>query len=174
MGKKQDSFVEYVQDLLGDVGPIQSRRMFGGYGVYFRGRMFALIAYDQLYMKVDPHLQAEYEDAGSEPFVYESPGRKPIQMSYWRMPEDAMEQPVLAAEWARKSIEAAARAAAQKKPRSLKKKPAGKKATKKAPSRKKGAPPGPDHGDKKSGKKASGKKKSGSKKGGRKKPRTTG
>ncbi|MCB1170347.1 MAG: TfoX/Sxy family protein, partial [Leptospiraceae bacterium] len=126
----QDGFVDYVEDLFSGLGQISARKMFGGYGIYQRQRMFGLIAYDRLYMKVDDALIPEFQKEGSEPFVYESPGRKPVQMSYWSLPEDALESPALAQQWALKSLEAAVRSATKTKAR--KSQPVvGKKASKK-------------------------------------------
>ena len=112
MKNTRSEFVVFVEDLFSDLGPgLRTRAMFGGHGVYFRDQMFALIAYDQLYMKVDAVLLEDYKAAGSEPFVYESPGRKPIQMSYWSLPEEALENPSLALEWAQRSLAAAKKTA---------------------------------------------------------------
>ena len=110
MTRTPDPFVTFIEDLFRDLGTIQCKSMFGGYGVYFRGRMFALIADDRLYMKTDASLAQEYEEQGSEPFIIRG-DRKPIQMSYWSLPEDALEQPELAIQWANKSLAAAVRAA---------------------------------------------------------------
>ncbi|HBS06065.1 MAG TPA: competence protein TfoX [Leptospiraceae bacterium] len=125
MQRSSDPFVTFVEDLFRELGPVQCRAMFGGYGVYFRGRMFALIAEDRLYMKTDADLARDYEDSGSEPFVYHT-DRKAIQMSYWSMPEDALEQPALARRWADRSLEVAAKAAKKKAGRTSKKSKASK------------------------------------------------
>ena len=129
--ESQDSFVEYVEDLFSGLGQVSARKMFGGYGIYQRQRMFALIAYDRLYMKVDDVLIPEYEREGSEPFIYESEGRKPIQMSYWSIPEDAMDSHAMPQQWALKSVEAAIRSASKKNPAKKSKATASKKTTKK-------------------------------------------
>ena len=120
MKENPNSFATFVEDLFSDLGTVQCRSMFGGYGVYFRGRMFALIADDRLYMKVDTSLKEEYKSAGCEPFIYHS-SRKPIQMSYWSLPEEALEQPALAVHWAQKSLKAAASAAKKSVKKSAKK-----------------------------------------------------
>ena len=75
--KKDRSFHDYViQDRLGKIPGITSRAMFGGWGVYKDGIIFAIIDDDQLYFKVDDQLQPEFEQLGSSPFVYSpSPGK---------------------------------------------------------------------------------------------------
>jgi DNA transformation protein len=62
---------EYLAYLLELLAPLHatSRAMFGGFGIYRNGLMFALVADDQLYAKVDASNKADYEEAGSQPFT---------------------------------------------------------------------------------------------------------
>jgi DNA transformation protein len=46
-------FREFIRDQLGQFGPVSIRNMFGGAGIYRDGLMFALIANEVLYLKVD-------------------------------------------------------------------------------------------------------------------------
>jgi DNA transformation protein len=88
--------------------------MFGGHLVFSRGLSVGLIADDRLYLKVDDVTRAEFQAAGSEPFVY--PSRNgPMEMSFWALPEEAADDPDMAAKWARLAVEAATRATAAKK-----------------------------------------------------------
>ena len=73
-------FVDNVLDLLGAWGGVAARKMFGGYGLYRQGLMFALVADDVLYFKVDDQNRAEFTAAGMGPFVYEGKS-KPVSMS---------------------------------------------------------------------------------------------
>ncbi len=108
-------FADYAVELLGTLGRVAARRMFGGYGLYCDGVMFALIADDVLYLKADEASRGEFERAGSEPFVYDARGRR-TTMAYWRTPDEAMESRELAAPWARAALAAALRARAAKCP----------------------------------------------------------
>lgn len=45
-------FVEYVADQLKGAGEITYRKMFGEYGIYCDGKMFAVICDDQLFVKI--------------------------------------------------------------------------------------------------------------------------
>ncbi|MCI9505444.1 MAG: TfoX/Sxy family protein [Oscillospiraceae bacterium] len=45
-------FVQYVADQLRDAGEITYRKMFGEYGMYCNGKIFALICGDQLFIKI--------------------------------------------------------------------------------------------------------------------------
>lgn len=103
-------FVRHLLDMLEPLGPVGARRMFGGYGIYLDRLMFALVADDALYLKVDDESRGEFEAAGLEPFRYVKQG-KSFTMSYHAAPEDALEDPELMRDWARKAIDAAMRAA---------------------------------------------------------------
>ena len=103
-------FCDYVVELLSPLGGIRARRMFGGYGIYREDLMFALIAEDVLYFKCDEQARLPFQDAGSEPFVYESKGRRTV-MSYWKAPDESMDSPALLLPWARLGFEAALRQA---------------------------------------------------------------
>ena len=70
MVKPPDPFHEFVTELFAPMGPVTIRRMFGGAGVYAAGVMFALLAEDEIYLKVDDALKAELEREGSAPFTF--------------------------------------------------------------------------------------------------------
>lgn len=118
-------FLAYLHDLFADFGPVTSRRMFGGHGLYAStdGRddvFFALVIDDALYLKVDAQTQTRFEAAGSAPFVY-TKQQEPITLSYWSVPDEAMDSPQAMRPWAQLAYEAALRKAAAKpkrKPRS--------------------------------------------------------
>lgn len=90
------------------MGPVRSRGMFGGFGIFHDDVMFGLIAYDVLYFKVDDGNIGDYEDAGSEPFTYEGKN-KPIRMSYWRVPDSVYDSQDVLIGWGEKALEAARR-----------------------------------------------------------------
>jgi len=110
--KAKHEFADYVVELLSSVGNVHARRMFGGYGIYCDGTMFALIADDVLYFKADEVNRPEFERARSEPFVY-SARTKQVTMAYWRAPEEVMESRDVAIRWARGAYAAALRARAK-------------------------------------------------------------
>jgi len=104
---------EAIRDLFVALGPVRTRRMFGGQGIYAGELMFALEAGGELYLKADDSTVPAFEAAGSSPFTYEKDGRT-AQMSYWRLPDGAMDDPDEAARWGCLVVEAAMRAAAHK------------------------------------------------------------
>lgn len=106
-------FLEYLRELFAAFGPVTFRSMFGGHGVYFEGRMIALIADQSVYLKVDGETRARFEAAGSAPFVYAGKG-KPVTMSYWLAPDGAMDDPAEMLPWARLAHGAAMRGGASR------------------------------------------------------------
>jgi DNA transformation protein len=110
-------FVEFVKDQMAPLGPVVSRRMFSGAGLYLDGVIFALILRDTLYFKVDAGNRAAYEAEGLLPFSYQVKGRTVEIGSYRRAPErlfDAAEDMV---DWARAAVAAGRRAETKKKRR---------------------------------------------------------
>ena len=91
MSKPIDDFCEFiVGDVLGHVPYITSKKMFGGYGLYYHGAIFALLISDtELCFKVNKSNQKRYEALGSSPFIYTGhTNKKPTQMPYWYVPEE--------------------------------------------------------------------------------------
>jgi DNA transformation protein len=105
--------VDHCLELLSPLGPMRAKRMFGGHGLYADGIFVALIAFDRLYVKVDAETEPRFAAAGCEPFVYEGKGAA-VRMSYWTVPDEALESPALMAPWARLAMQAAVKAAASK------------------------------------------------------------
>ena len=50
---RQKEFVEHIVDLSQVIGPVYSKRMFGGHGIFLDGIMFGLVFRDTFYLKVD-------------------------------------------------------------------------------------------------------------------------
>lgn len=101
-------FTDHLQEVFGQFGPVRARKMFGGHGIYHDGLMFALVANDTLYLKVDPDNRAWFDERNLPPFEYVKQGRT-VKMSYHLAPEEIFDDPEMAAEWAGRSFEAALR-----------------------------------------------------------------
>lgn len=99
----------WLEEIFRDFGAVTARAMFGGYGVYHQGLMFALVADEVIYLKVDADIEATFRERGLQPFTYEKKG-KAMQMSYWQAPDEIYDDPEEAVLWARRSYEAALRA----------------------------------------------------------------
>jgi DNA transformation protein and related proteins len=106
---KGSEFVDFVLERLEPLQGVGVRRMFGGHGIYKDGVMFALIADDQLYLKVDDGNRPAFEARGLQPFTY-TDKRRPIQMSYYEAPGEGLDDPEILCDWAHGSYAAALRA----------------------------------------------------------------
>lgn len=107
-------FLEFSKELFEGLGPIRTGRMFGGAGLYLDDAMFAMIVSDQIFMKADKELAAQYAEAGSVPFEYDTKtGTRKIP-GLMSLPENALDDPEEALEWAKRSMIPAEAAAAEK------------------------------------------------------------
>ena len=103
-------FRAFILDQFEELGGVQPRPMFGGIGLYHEGLFFGIVAGDVLYLKVDDRTRADYIAAGMLPFKpYE---HRSGTMQYYAAPAAVLESPLELAAWARRAIEAAARAEA--------------------------------------------------------------
>lgn len=96
MPKAKDDYADYIVDKLAGLGDIHSRAMFGGYGIFHEGLMFALISDGVLFFKVDDTNRRMYEKAGSNKFQH--------GISYWEVPTEVFEDTAGLYEWANISI----------------------------------------------------------------------
>jgi len=101
-------FVDYLPEAFSAFGPISTRRMFGGHGVYHDGIMIGLIADDMLYLKVDEQSAAEFVASDLPQFKYPK-GDKLVGMSYYQAPAEALEDPDEMRHWAQLAFDAALR-----------------------------------------------------------------
>ena len=106
-------FAAYVVDLMQPVGPVYSKRMFGGFGVFLEGLMFGLISDNVLYLKADAENRNEFEEQDLAPLTYNKQG-KDMKLSYYQAPEEALEDGEVMTDWAGRAYAAALRAAAGK------------------------------------------------------------
>ena len=95
------------------LGPVEARPMFGGYGLYLDGVIFALEAEGRIWLKVDDETRSAFAAAGSRAFVYEGKHR-PVEMSYWMMPDGAGPDTGAFLHWTALALAAARRNAARK------------------------------------------------------------
>jgi DNA transformation protein len=97
--------------------------MFGGQGIYRDGLMFGLVAGGEIYLKTDGEAATRFAAAGSAPFSFAREG-KSVATSYWRLPEEALDDPDALVRWAEIGFECAQRAgAAKRKPKTISRRP---------------------------------------------------
>ena len=103
-----------IEDMFSALGPVAIKRMFGGKGVYFRGRILAVEVQNVMLLKADASSAPEFEAAGATQWTYEGKKGIPVRMPYWSVPDDAFDDPDVMARWVRLASEAALRASAGK------------------------------------------------------------
>ena len=109
-----DSFAEFLREQLAPLGRVAMRRMFGKTGVFCDGLMFGMITDDSLYLRVDDHNRAAFEEARAfPPLSYKKQGGS-IDLSFWRAPERLFDQQDELVEWARVALGAARRVAVKR------------------------------------------------------------
>jgi len=107
-------FTNYIVDLMQSIGPVNAKRMFGGYGIFLDGLMFALVSDGLLYLKADTENKENFIKNKLDAFTYMKKGKE-CHLSYFQSPEDALEDTDIMNSWAKSSYAAALRAAAKKK-----------------------------------------------------------
>ncbi len=113
MPSTRNEFADYVVELMATWAPVTARKMFGGYGMYREGVMFALIVEDELFFKTDTSNVVQFEKEGCHPFVYQSKTRT-VQMSYWSAPLACLESPTEMDLWCQIAYAAAIRSRSAK------------------------------------------------------------
>jgi len=104
MGQKGDKMTsastvlaERLIAVFDSIGGITHKKMFGGYGFFFDGKMFGIVdSKGKAFLKVDEDLKAKYVARGAE---------QHSRMPYYSLPENVLENEADIIEWARKSIE---------------------------------------------------------------------
>jgi len=128
-------FVQSLHEIFERLGRIETRRMFGGHGVWHEGRMIALVANETLYLKSDAESAPHFDRLNLQPFTYMRQG-KAMPMSYRLAPADLFEDREEAARWGRLAYEAALRSGQPPKPKKPRKPAARKAAAKKTAAKK--------------------------------------
>ena len=103
-----NDFLAYLDELFSEFGPVTTRAMFGGDGVYHDGKILGVVIDDALYLKADAQTTPLFEAEGCVPFTYDA-GDRQIAMSYWSLPADAMDSPQAFLPWAQRAWEAVLR-----------------------------------------------------------------
>ncbi|MFQ5432452.1 MAG: TfoX/Sxy family protein [Nitrospinota bacterium] len=85
---KSDSFVDFVLDQLHDVGGVTCRAMFGGHGLYRKGKFFGIIHKGKLYFKTDENSRSVYTEKGMKPF---KPNKNQTLKNYYEVPAEVID-----------------------------------------------------------------------------------
>ena len=101
MNTKDDSFRDFILDQLQELEDVETRRMFGGHGLYRDETFFGIIHKDRLYFKVDESTINNYRKRKMKPF---QPNAKRTLKSYYEVPVEIVERADQLAEWARRAL----------------------------------------------------------------------
>ena len=100
-----------IEEMFQSLGRVTIKRMFGGKGIYFEGRILAVILRDEMRFKGDQETAGELEAAGARQWRYtHNKTGKDVAMPYWTVPDAAYDDPDEMARWVRLAWEAALRA----------------------------------------------------------------
>jgi DNA transformation protein len=116
--KERPQIIDHLCDVLTPLGPVEARSMFGGWGLYLDGVMFALIAGQVAYFRADDVTRQDYESLGLNRFKPRAD--KPMTMPYHPLPPDLFDDPDLMVEWGERALDAARRAKSKKAPKKSK------------------------------------------------------
>lgn len=107
-------YAVHIVDLLETFGSCEARRMFGGYGIFHQGLMFALIAEGSLYLKADAESRGRFIEQDCNAFSYFKQDKE-YQLSYYLAPDEFFEDETACLDWARLAFDAALRNPARRK-----------------------------------------------------------
>jgi len=102
-------FLRLVLDLLAPLGEVRARAMFGGFGVYRRDAVFAIVVDDRLYFKTDHASGPEFSRMGLGPFTYVARGRT-ITLQYHEAPPEVFDSSAVMGSYALAGLQVAQRA----------------------------------------------------------------
>ncbi|MBB4078854.1 DNA transformation protein [Lewinella aquimaris] len=99
-----EDYIAYLYDQLSEIDEIRGKKMFGGYGFFQAGKMFAMVGQNTFRLKVDETNKQDFLERGMEPL--RSASKKQV-MPYYEVPAEVLEDRPTLVRWARKSIDIA-------------------------------------------------------------------
>ena len=111
---RKQAFADHVAGLMAGFAPVQVKPMFGGFGIYRDGLMFAIIVDEMLYIKADDESRGRFEARGLTPFTYETKRGSKSSLNYHQAPPEVYDEPEHMVAWSRLGWECAVRQQAKK------------------------------------------------------------
>ena len=102
--KPRPAIVDALEFRLGSWGPIQVKRLFGGYAFYRDGIIFGLFFRERVYFKTNDDNRDDYLRAGMRPFEYTRGDGRTIAMPYHEVPPRVLDDLDELPEWADKAL----------------------------------------------------------------------
>jgi len=101
MDTKNESFKQFTLDQLRDLGFVEARRMFGGYGLYRDETFFGIVHKGKLFFKVNEFTLADYRQHKMNPF---RPTAKQTLKTFYQVPVEIIEDADELCEWALRAV----------------------------------------------------------------------
>ena len=101
MNAKDESFKDFVLDQLVGMDDVETRRMFGGFGLYQVETFFGIVHKGKLFFKIDESTVGEYRKRRMKPF---RPNAKQTLKSYYQVPADIIEAADELRDWVAKAV----------------------------------------------------------------------
>jgi DNA transformation protein len=99
---KDHSFQDFVRDQLRELRGLESRAMFGGFGLYAGGKIFGILFKGRLYLKTSAATRPAYVQRGMESF---RPNAKQRLNAYYEVPADILEDAPQLEAWSRTAVQ---------------------------------------------------------------------
>ncbi len=97
--------IDHALDLFAGLGPLTTRKMFGGLSIYCDGTIFAILMSDgRLLLKGQGEMQARFDAMGLERWAYARKDGSPTHMPYWHLPDSALDDADEAVALAREAL----------------------------------------------------------------------
>ena len=98
--------IAFALDLFADLGPLSTRKMFGGLSIYCDGVIFAIVMADgRVLLKGQGAMQDRFEAMGLDRWDYVRKDGSPTNMPYWYLPDSALDDAQEATDLARAALE---------------------------------------------------------------------
>jgi DNA transformation protein and related proteins len=102
-----------IEEIFAALGEVTIKRLFGGKGIYCDGLIVGAVMRDELLLKADSETAPKFKAAGATQWIYQYPSGKKIEMPYWTMPVDALDDPELRPTWVKLALAAARRSSSK-------------------------------------------------------------
>lgn len=100
-----DEEIAHALDLFADLGPLSTKKMFGGLSIYCEGTIFAIVMQDgSILLKGQGAMAARFEAMGLARWDYVRKNGTATNMPYWYLPDSALDDAEEAAALARAAL----------------------------------------------------------------------
>ena len=102
LSRAAEATARWAEEELAALGPVSARKMFGGFGIFLDGVMFAIVDPDgDLFYRTDERTGPSYVAGGS--------AQHP-RMPYWSVPNDVLADPDVLPAWGKEAFRLARQA----------------------------------------------------------------